>query len=84
MGCIDKTQEWKRVFVSIMTSNILSLISAVLSIAIIITEETIVEMILSIMVYSFSLMILMLILMISKRTFIIYCNSIDGKKGKKG
>lgn len=63
-------------FISIMTSNVLSLVSAILSIAIIITENT-ADLILSIVVYSFSFMILMLLMMISKRTFIIYCNNSD-------
>jgi hypothetical protein len=62
-------------FVSIMTSNILSLIASILSIAIIITDGDKVNLILSICVYSFSFMIIMLLLMISKRTFIIYCEN---------
>lgn len=60
-------------FVSIMSSNILSLIAAVLSIVIIMTCNKIVIDVLSIVIYSFSFMIIMLLLMISKRTFIIYC-----------
>lgn len=62
-------------FVSIMTSNILSLVSAALSIAIIITTNEISSLVLSIFVYSMSFMIIMLLLMISKRTFIIYRNN---------
>lgn len=62
-------------FVSIMTSNILSLISSILSIAIIITGDEKAKLILTICVYSFSFMIIMLLLMISKRTFIIYCEN---------
>jgi len=62
-------------FVSIMTSNILSLIASILSIAIIITGGEKAKLILTICVYSFSFMIIMLLLMISKRTFIIYCEN---------
>lgn len=62
-------------FVSIMTSNILSLIVAILSIEIVVTKNHIVQLILTICIYSFSFMIIMLLLMISKRTFIIYCNN---------
>lgn len=62
-------------FVSIMTSNILSLITSILSIAIIITGDEKAKLILTICVYSFSFMIIMLLLMISKRTFIIYCEN---------
>lgn len=62
-------------FVSIMTSNILSLIASILSIVIIITDSGKVKLILAICVYSFSFMIIMLLLMISKRTFIIYCQN---------
>lgn len=63
------------IFVSIMTSNILSLIASILSIAIIITGDEKAKLILTICVYSFSFMIIMLLLMISKRTFIIYCEN---------
>ncbi len=62
-------------FVFIMTSNILSLIASILSIAIIITGDEKAKLILTICVYSFSFMIIMLLLMISKRTFIIYCEN---------
>ena len=62
-------------FVSIMTSNILSLIASILSIAIIITGDEKAKLILTICVYIFSFMIIMLLLMISKRTFIIYCEN---------
>lgn len=62
-------------FVSIMTSNILSLIAAILSIGITFSNNIIASLILSIFIYSLSFMIIMLLLMISKRTFIIYCNN---------
>lgn len=80
VGKLDSNNEIEKqvvgeTFVSIMTSNILSLISAVISIAIIITNNEIANLVLSICIYSFSFMIIMLLLMISKRTFIIYCNN---------
>lgn len=80
VGKLDSNNEIEKqvvgeTFVSIMTSNILSLISAVLSIAIIITDNGIAGLVLSIFIYSFSFMIIMLLLMISKRTFIIYCSN---------
>ena len=65
-------------FVSIITTNILSLFSVIIAIAIIITKGRIVNMILSIFLYSFSFMILMLLMMISKRIFTIY-NNISSK-----
>ena len=80
VGKLDSNNEIEKqvvgeTFVSIMTSNILSLISAVLSIAIIITNNETAGLVLSIFIYSFSFMIIMLLLMISKRTFIIYCSN---------
>lgn len=80
VGKLDSNNEIEKqvvgeTFVSIMTSNILSLISAVLSIAIIITNNEIASLVLSIFIYSFSFVIIMLLLMISKRTFIIYCSN---------
>ena len=80
VGKLDSNNEIEQqvvgeTFVSIMTSNILSLNSAVLSIAIIITNHEITSLIISVFIYSFSFMIIMLLLMISKRTFIIYCRN---------
>lgn len=77
VGKLDCDNEIKKqvvgeTFVSIMTSNILSLIASILSITIIITGDEKAKLILTICVYSFSFMIIMLLLMISKRTFIIY------------
>ena len=78
VGRIDSKNEIEKqvveeTIVSIMTSNVLSLTSVILSIAIIITNNEIAGLVLSIFVYSFSFMIVMLLLMISKRTFSIYC-----------
>jgi len=80
VGKLDSNNEIEQqvvgeTFVSIMTSNILSLNSAVLSIVIIITNHKITSLIMSVFIYSFSFMIIMLLLMISKRTFIIYCSN---------
>ena len=80
VGKLDSNNEIEKqvvgeTFVSIMTSNILSLVAAILSIMVVITNNNVVSMILSICIYSFSFMIIMLLLMISKRTFIIYCNN---------
>lgn len=67
----------KETFVSIMTSNILSLISAIISIILMVTVNEKVRVILSICTYSLSFIIIMLLLMISKRTFKIYDNKKD-------
>lgn len=80
VGKLDSNNEIEKqvvgeTFVSIMTSNILSLISSVLSIANIITNNETARLFFSIFIYSFSFMIIMLLLMISKRTFIIYCSN---------
>lgn len=80
VGKLDSNNEIEKqvvgeTFVSIMTSNILSLIVAALSIVIIITNNEIASLVLSICIFSLSFMIVMLLLMISKRTFIIYCSN---------
>ena len=85
VGKLDSKNEIEKqvvgeTFVSIMTSNILSLVSAILSVASFITNREITVLILSILIYSFTFMIIMLLLMISKRTFIIYCSN---KKDEK-
>ena len=61
-----------RCFVSIVSSTVLSLLAAILSIIILETESEMAEKIISCVVYSFSFMIIMLMLMITKRTFLIY------------
>lgn len=63
------------IFVTIMTSSILSLMATILSIAILITSPNIIRLItciLSMCVFSLAFMIIMLLLMVIKRTFIIY------------
>lgn len=59
-------------FVSIVSSTILSLLAAILSIIIHETKAELAEKIISCVVYSVSFMIIMLLLMITKRTFLIY------------
>lgn len=78
VGKIDSKNEIEKqvvgeTFISIMTSNILSLVSAIFSIMILNSESDITRMIFSTIIYSCSFMIIMLLLMITKRTFIIYC-----------
>lgn len=62
-------------FVSIVSATLLSLIAAVLSIIIITISHVKVLQILSIVVFSVSFMIVMLLLLIIKRTYIVYSNS---------
>ena len=59
-------------FITIMTSNILSLLTVIISIVIINNHDNFIGLFLSICAYSFSFIIVMLLLMILKRTFIIY------------
>lgn len=59
-------------FVSIVSSTILSLITAILSIIITQIESTIGLQIVSVAIITLSLIIVMLILMITKRTFFLY------------
>ncbi|MBE5834745.1 MAG: hypothetical protein E7309_08900 [Butyrivibrio sp.] len=61
-------------FVSIMTCNILSLCSAIFSIIVIVIKNNYVIAVLSLFIYCFSFMIVMLLLLISKRTYVIYIN----------
>ncbi len=64
-------------FVSIMTCNILSLCSAIFSIIVIVIKNNYVIAVLSLFIYCFSFMIVMLLLLISKRTYVIYINQKD-------
>lgn len=66
-------------FVSIVSSTILSLLAAILSIVILESENEIAEKIISCVIYSFSFMIIMLLLMITKRTFLIYNDKNQGE-----
>ncbi len=66
-------------FISIVSATLLSLLSAVLSIIITRIHCAVVLLILSLIVYTASFMIIMLLLLITKRTFIVYCDSTDKK-----
>lgn len=59
-------------FVSIMSATVLSLIFVILSIIVIKVDEGWAVSLLSTVVYSVSIMTVMLLLLVSKRTFIIY------------
>ncbi len=62
-------------FVSIITSTTLSLIAGVLSIVLTQVNNTIAKEIVSIIVLSASFMIVMLLLLITKRTFLLYVDN---------
>ena len=64
-------------FISIVSATLLSLISVVLSIAIIKVKDTIILSMLSTVVSAISFMTVMLLLMIIKRTFIVYSDAKD-------
>lgn len=61
-------------FVSIVTSTTLSLVAAIISILLTIIDNDIVVSVLSVALFTLSLHLVMLLLMITKRTFIIYCD----------
>lgn len=60
-------------FVSIVTSTALSLLAAIISILLIISTADMLVSILSVVLFTLSFLIVMLLLMITKRTFAIYC-----------
>ncbi len=60
-------------FVSIVSSTVLSLLATIISILLTKIEITLVISILSTILLSISFFIVMLLLMITKRTFVIYC-----------
>lgn len=62
-------------FVSIVTATTLSLAATIVSIVITQIEDSGAISILSVALFAISLMIVMLILMITKRAFVIYCDS---------
>lgn len=67
-------------FVSIVSATLLCLISTILSIITIRVNNFTILSLLSFAVYSISFMIVMLMLLITKRTFIIYCNATNENK----
>lgn len=64
-------------FVSIVSSTILSLQVTILSIVFTKIDNTNVENIISVIIYTLCFINIMLLLMITKRTFIVYCNNED-------
>ena len=62
-------------FVSIVTSTVLSLIAAIISILLTTIKDISTTSILSFVLLVLSFSIMMLLLMITKRTFVIYCES---------
>ena len=81
VGEIDSKNELEKqvteeTFVSVLTSNILSLINAIASIILLnINEDSeCVRNLVSAIIYCISFITIMLLLMITKRTFIIYCD----------
>lgn len=81
VGKIDSKNELEKqvteeTFVSVLTSNILSLINAIASIILLnINEDSeCARNLVSAIIYSISFITIMLLLMITKRTFIIYCD----------
>ena len=82
VGKIDSKNELEKqvteeTFVSVLTSNILSLINAIASIVLLNIDDDseCVRNIISAIIFSISFITIMLLLMITKRTFIIYCDS---------
>ena len=61
-------------FVSIISASLLSLIAAIISIVIMLTDKICLIDFLSVVLFSISFMTIMLLLIIIKRTFIIYCD----------
>lgn len=69
-----KKQVINETFVSIVTATTLSLAATIVSIVITQIEDACAISILSVALFALSLMIVMLILMITKRAFVIYCD----------
>lgn len=62
-------------FVSIVTTTVLSLTATIISIFLSQIKSNMIVSILSIALFTLSFMIVMLLLMITKRTFVIYCDN---------
>lgn len=80
VGKLDSKNEIEKevvqeTFVSIMSATVLSLVSVILSIIVIKVDSGWAVSLISTIVYSVSFMTIMLLLLVSKRTFIIYDNS---------
>lgn len=77
IGKIDSNKKIEKqvaeeTFVSIVSSTILSLFAAIISILIIQVKDEMMLQILSFTLYSFSLIIVLFLLLITKRTFLLY------------
>ena len=72
---VVEKQVVEETFVSIVSATLLSLISAISSIIIVIFNNAIILSISSLIVFSLSFITVMLLLLIVKRTFIVYCNT---------
>lgn len=70
-----KKQVMDETFVSILTSNVLSLFTAILSIVVLEVYDSIAKKILTACIYSAVLMIAMLILLILKRIFALFIDN---------
>lgn len=71
----NKKQVMDETFVSILTSNVLSLFTAILSIVVLEVYDSIAKKILTACIYSAVLMIAMLILLILKRIFALFIDN---------
>lgn len=82
VGKMDSKSEIERqvvgeTFISIVSATLLSLLSAALSVVLLKATDPRTVQILSVCVYSLSLIIVMLLLLITKRTFVIYNKSMS-------
>ena len=70
-------QVTEETFISVLSSTLLSLIAAIVCIVLLNIDEKAecIRSILSTVIYGISFMTIMLMLMITKRTYIIYCNT---------
>lgn len=69
-----KKQVVNETFVSIVTATVLSLVATIVSIFLTQVADGSIISVLSVVLFSLSLIIVMLMLMITKRTFVIYCD----------
>lgn len=82
VGKLDSKNELEKkvveeTFISIMSATILSLISVICSIVVVKIEAKWAISLVSAIVYSVSIMTIMLLLLVSKRTFIIYNDTME-------
>lgn len=89
VGKMDSKSEIERqvvgeTFISIVSATLLSLLSAALSVVLLKATDPRTVQILSVCVYSLSLIIVMLLLLITKRTFVIYNKSMSATTSADG